>query len=399
MANLSKLKNAQANGQTNDQAQGNQAFLLFLYTERQPPENELAEFINLAKVTGVRVRGCMQVRIREVSARYFIGVGKAQEVCRRLRETNTRLLLVSKNLSPLQERELERLCQVRVLSRSGLILDIFSQSASSYQGKLQVELAQLTYLSTRLVRGWSHLERQKGGIGLRGPGEKQLETDRRLCRQRIKQIKKKIEKIKSQRKLGQQRRHKNNIPTIALVGYTNAGKSALFNQMSHAQSRVADIPFATLDPCLRRVFLDPVHTAIVSDTVGFVHDLPPVLIDAFHASLQSVSQAQLLLHVVDLSCPDYAEQEREVESILKTIDADQLPCLKVYNKIDCVEQEAEVVYDSRGVPRTGFVSAKTGAGITLLKQAIVKMLVVGCVDSEPWHEHQTQLAGNHCQLA
>ena len=353
----------------------NEAILLLLEINKYASQSETDEFIGLAQAAGVVVHSCLPIRLRKISAQYFVGSGKAQEICDELKSAGVRLLIVNKDISPVQERELERLCEVRVLGRSGLILDIFARSAHTYEGKLQVELAQLTYLSTRLVRGWTHLERQKGGIGLRGPGEKQLETDRRLGRQRIKQIKKKIEKIKQQRQLSQHRRQKNNVPTVVLVGYTNAGKSALFNGVAGAQRRVANKPFATLDPCLRRVVLDDKHPIVLSDTVGFVHNLPSILIDAFHATLHSVSQAQLLLHVVDLSHPDHSDRKVDVENILQTIHAEHIPSLLVFNKIDQVEQATSWVDEvTQDCPEALFVSAKTGLGVEQLKLAIVGAL-------------------------
>ena len=302
--------------------------------------------------------------------KYLVGSGKAEEIRQTLVNENVHLLIANQNFSPTQERNLESLCKARVLGYSGLILDIFARRAQSYEGKLQVELAQLTYLSTRLVRGWSHLERQKGGIGLRGPGEKQLETDRRLCRNRIKQINKQLSKIKNQRKLRNRCRKKSHIPVISLVGYTNAGKSTVFNLLTHANTYVADMPFATLDTLVRRATFDGLNYMIFSDTVGFVRDLPPTLIEAFNATLQEVQEADLLLHIVDMSVTEHAEQQKQVVQVLQALGAAHIPQLLVLNKCDMTEHKSAMIRDASGVPKTVILSAHTGEGIELLRQAI-----------------------------
>ncbi len=348
----------------------NDAFLLCFDIGRHSTENEIAEFVGLARAAGAKVRSVIRGSRKKQDPKYFIGSGKAEEIRQAIERENVRLLIVNQNLSPAQERNLERLCKARVLGRSGLILDIFAHRARSYEGKLQVELAQLTYLSTRLVRGWSHLERQKGGIGLRGPGEKQLETDRRLCRRRIKHINKNLAKIRRCHDLSRRHRAKNEIPVVSLVGYTNAGKSTLFNLLTHANTFVADIPFATLDTLMRRVTFNGTKRFILSDTVGFMRDLPPALIEAFNTTLLEVRDASLLLHVVDVSHPDYAAQRKQVEQVLVTLDAAHIPWLEVLNKSDLAQHEPALIRDANGVPQTVFLSARTGEGIDYLRQAI-----------------------------
>jgi GTP-binding protein HflX len=281
------------------------------------------------------------------------------------------LVIFDNPLSPSQERNLERLFQCRVLDRTGLILDIFAQRARSHEGKLQVELAQLRHLSTRLVRGWTHLERQKGGIGLRGPGETQLETDRRLLNQRIDQIGRRLAKVDGQREQGRRARRRNEIPTVSLVGYTNAGKSTLFNRLTEAGVYAQDQLFATLDPTLRRIELDDGSGLILADTVGFVSRLPHELVAAFRSTLQETVEADLLLHVIDAHSPQRDEQVAEVEEVLAQIGAAEVPRMEVFNKIDLMpDVSPRVDRDARGEPRRVWLSAASGAGLGLLREAL-----------------------------
>ena len=277
-------------------------------------------------------------------------------------------------LSPAQKRNLEKVLKCRVIDRTGLILDIFAQRARTHEGKLQVELAQLEYLSTRLVGGWTNLSRQKGGIGLRGPGESQLETDRRLLRIRMGQLKSRLEKVRQTRIQGRAARKKADIPTVSLVGYTNAGKSTLFNLLAQSDVYAADQLFATLDPTLRRLNWDGIGTLVLADTVGFVRNLSHSLVESFKATLEETLEATLLLHVIDSSSPDMLEQIEAVETVLKEIGAD-VPILRVYNKIDRSGDEAKIIYAAPDEPERVYVSAHTGQGLDLLRQAVQECLM------------------------
>ena len=355
------------------------ACLLHIDYGKEPGRDDtIEEFVELVRSVEIDIRRLYRVRCTRPSSRYFIGSGKADEIGDYLTRENIPLLIVNLDLAPGQERNLERLWRARVLGRSGLILDIFSQRARSHEGKLQVELAQLDYLSTRLVRGWSHLERQKGGIGLRGPGEKQIETDRRLIGKRMARINKRLERIKSQRRLGRRMRRKYDLPTIALVGYTNAGKTSLFNRLTRSEAYSADRLFATLDPMMRRFRLGRAgggRTAIVSDTVGFIRDLPHTLVEAFHATLLEVREADLLVHVVDATSPGHSGHRREVERVLCAIGADDIPRLTVLNKSDLVQCASGIARDGAGRPVSASVSALTGAGVEALEQVLVELLM------------------------
>jgi GTPase len=305
--------------------------------------------------------------------KYFVGSGKAEEIRDRAQELKAEVVLVDQTLSPSQERNLEKLTSCRVLDRNGLILDIFAQRARSFEGKLQVELAQLSHLSTRLVRGWTHLERQKGGIGLRGPGETQLETDRRLIAKRIRTLRGRLEKLARQRDTGRHVRREVPVPTVALVGYTNAGKSTLFNALTGSETYVADQLFATLDPTVRRVKLAGVGEVVLADTVGFVRALPHELVAAFRSTLQEARDADLLLHVVDASDPLREERIAQVHEVLAGIGAGELRELKVFNKIDLVPSEApRVARGPDGIAAQAWVSASSGAGLDELREAIAQ---------------------------
>ncbi len=308
-------------------------------------------------------------------AKFFVGTGKLDEICSAVKSSDAELVIFNHNLSPSQERNIEAELNCRVLDRTGLILDIFAQRARTHEGKLQVELAQLQHLSSRLVRGWTHLERQKGGIGLRGPGETQLESDRRMVRDRIKSIQARLLKVRKQRAQGRRARDRAEIPAVSLVGYTNAGKSTLFNKLTEADVYVADQLFATLDPTMRKVDVVEKGPVIFADTVGFISHLPHRLVDAFRATLEEAANADLLVHVVDAAAEDRATNIKRVEEVLKEIDAHRLPTLMVYNKIDLLEDSvARIDRNAEGQPVAVWLSALNDEGLDLLFQAVSERL-------------------------
>jgi len=330
----------------------------------------LSELALLVESSGGQVCGRVSTsRDKPHPATYF-GSGKVQELQQQLSAEAIDLLVVDHDISPVQERNLERILECRVLSRTGLILDIFAQRATSHEGKLQVELAQLKHLSTRLVRGWTHLERQKGGIGLRGPGETQLETDRQLLGIRIRTLRQRLHKVAGQRQLRRRARQRAPVVTVSLVGYTNAGKSTLFNQLTGARVLQADRLFATLDPTMRKLDLGSAGQVVLSDTVGFIRDLPHSLVEAFHSTLEEVREASLLLHVVDDAATDVESCIEQVQSVLSEIGADQVPVLTVYNKTDLSGHTPEVLHNAVGLPTKVWLSARRKQGLELLRQAI-----------------------------
>jgi len=342
----------------------------------------MAEFKALAASAGTLSVGVVLAARPRPDPRYFVGSGKAEEIKACADEHDADVVLVDQGLSPSQERNLEKLTNRRVLDRNGLILDIFAQRARSFEGKLQVELAQLSHLASRLVRGWTHLERQKGGIGLRGPGETQLETDRRLVGKRIRTLKSRLEKLARQRDTSRHVRREVPVPTVALVGYTNAGKSTLFNALTGSATYVADQLFATLDPTVRRIKLADVGEVVLADTVGFVRALPHELVAAFRSTLQEARDADLLLHVVDASDPLRNERIDQVREVLKSIGAGDIPSLLVFNKVDLLGGEPgvatqgacapRIVMDADGVAAQAWVSAATGAGLDELRGTLAR---------------------------
>lgn len=359
----------QANYQVS-QGQGERTLLVHLKLPGGFETENLSELGLLAESAGAVVVGTEVSSRRKPDAATFIGKGKVIELAALIGEQRVELLLFNHDLSPGQQRNLEQNLNCRVLDRTGLILDIFAQRARSHEGKLQVELAQLEHLSTRLVRGWTHLERQKGGIGLRGPGETQLESDRRLIRERIKTLHQRLGKVGRQRQNRRTNRKKVPIPTISFVGYTNAGKSSIFNSLTGSSVYAADQLFATLDPTMRRIELAGNTSVILTDTVGFISHLPHNLVEAFKSTLEEVEQSELLIHVVDSSNPEAIEQADRVNEVLKELGADHIPQIIIFNKIDLSGLRPKVEYstDSRSV--RVWLSAATGEGIPLLMDAI-----------------------------
>ena len=342
----------------------------------------LAEFEELVASAGGDPVATIRGSRSAPHARTFVGEGKLDEIAQACQTHEAELVIFNHALSPSQERNLERTLSCRVLARTGLILDIFAQRARTHEGKLQVELAQLTHMSTRLIRGWTHLERQKGGIGLRGPGETQLETDRRLLRARIKSIQSRLERVRNQREQSRRARRRAELPVLSLVGYTNAGKSTLFNRITTSEVYAADKLFATLDPTVARVDVEHLGPVLFADTVGFISDLPTTLVEAFKATLEETANASLLLHVVDVSANNRDELMVDVEAVLAEIQADGLPQLVVFNKLDLLEQPARILRNESGTPTAVYLSAVTGEGVDLLFDAIRERLSVTLFDEE-----------------
>lgn len=352
---------------------GERAILVHMFVHQDG--EDLDELHELARSAGVVPVATVSGTRKTPDPKFFVGKGKLEEIQGLIPLHDIDLILVNHSLNPGQERNLERALGVRVVDRNGLILDIFAQRAQSFEGKLQVELAQLQHLSTRLVRGWTHLERQKGGIGLRGPGETQLETDRRLIGNRIRQIKRRLEKVDRQRDRGRTSRKKAEIQTVALVGYTNAGKSTLFNALSGADAYAADQLFATLDPTLRRITLPDDSSVILTDTVGFIRHLPHELVAAFRSTLQEVGNARLLLHIIDASLENKKETIDQVNRVLDEIGAGAIPQLLVFNKVDLLDHpDSEIERNVEGIPAKARVSALNGTGLAALGGAIAEML-------------------------
>jgi GTPase len=353
---------------------GERAVLVRLGLGAQVDPEDLQEFRQLAVSAGAEPVATITGRRDRPDPRFFMGSGKADEVRAAAEENAADIILVDHALSPSQERNLEQLTGRRVLDRNSLILDIFAQRARSFEGKLEVELAQLKHMSTRLVRGWTHLERQKGGIGMRGPGETQLETDRRLLGQRVKVLSKRLEKIQQQRATGRAARAEIPVPSLALVGYTNAGKSTLFRSLTGADAYVADQLFATLDPTVRRITLPGGVTVVAADTVGFIRELPHELVAAFQSTLTEAREATLLLHVVDASDARRDDHIAQVDSVLAEIGASEIPQIIVYNKVDRLETQPRVDRDAEGRAIAVWISAEQRLGLDLLMGAIAERI-------------------------
>jgi GTP-binding protein HflX len=352
---------------------GTRAILLHPLFADTGPE-QLDEFEELCRSAGVEIAAVLTAPRGRPDARFFVGSGKIDEVAEQVAATGADLIVVSRPLSAIQERNIEKRCKCRVLDRTTLILDIFAQRARSHEGKLQVELAQLRHLSTRLVRGWTHLERQKGGIGLRGPGETQLETDRQLVGHRIKHLKGRLDRVRQQRAQSRRKRERSHVFTVALVGYTNAGKSTLFNALTESNVGTQDMQFATLDPTVSQLPNIPTGNVLLVDTVGFVSDLPHELVAAFHATLQETREADLLLHVIDAADPFHQQREHDVEDVLDSVDASEIPIVRLFNKIDMVDRDASTHTNAEGEVDRIDVSALDGTGLEILKETIALRL-------------------------
>ncbi|ALO47232.1 ribosome rescue GTPase HflX [Pseudohongiella spirulinae] len=354
---------------------GESSVLVHIDLDSEREQEDPVEFEELVRSSGSEPVCFIKGSRKTPDARTFIGQGKLEEVAEAVRQHEAGLVLFNHSLSPSQERNLEKALKCRVLDRTGLILDIFAQRARTYEGKLQVELAQLQHMVTRLKRGWTHLDRQKGGVNLRGAGETQLELDQRMIRQRIKNINKSLAKVRAQREQGRRSRKRAEVPIVSLVGYTNAGKSSLFNVMTESHIYAADQLFATLDATLRRINVPSFGEAILVDTVGFISHLPHKLVEAFRATLEETSQADLLLHVVDIANEDHDYYIEQVHEVLTEIGADDIPTLQVLNKIDLLDGfESRIDRNDQGQPERVWISARDGLGIDLLLQAISERL-------------------------
>lgn len=364
---------------------GTQALLVHIEQE----DSTAAELQELALSAGLVPVGCVNAKRRYPDPRTYIGSGKLDEIKRESRRLSAGLILFDQELSPVQERNLERILDTRVLGRTGLILDIFAQRARTHEGKLQVELAQLQHAVTRLVRGWTHLDRQRGGagrgqgaaMGVTGAGETQLEADQRMIRSRMKVINQRLGRVRRQRTQNRRSRLRGDVKTVSLVGYTNAGKSTLFNRLCEADVHAADQLFATLDPTVRQLELPVIGKALLTDTVGFIRQLPHGLVDAFRATLEEVSQADLLLQIVDASSAEKHVHMEQVNVVLEEIGAEKVPQLQVFNKIDLIGETPRVDYDENGAPRRVWVSAQTGQGIDRLLASVSQLLSTHVIET------------------
>ena len=362
---------------------GERAVLVHVDFSAEHTREDVQEFEMLATSAGAVISALVRGARQHPDPKFFVGSGKVDEIKATLDAEQADLVIFNHILSPSQERNLEKALECRVLDRTGVILDMFAQRARTHEGKLQVELAQLEHLSTRLIRGWTHLERQRGGIGLRGPGETQLETDRRLIRHRISAIQKRLGQVRKQRDQARRARKRNEVPTVSLVGYTNAGKSTLFNRITQSDVYAANQLFATLDPTLRRIEIGDVGTVVLADTVGFIRHLPHKLVESFRATLEESRESDLLLHVVDACADEREDNIFQVNEVLKEIGADQLPVLMIYNKIDLMgEVPPRVDRDEEGVAQAVWLSARTGEGIALLIDVLRERLGKDMVDTD-----------------